>query len=117
MSAPTKQDPQQLLARTLQRLQQGAEHISPVNELINEWSDALGEGNLTLENVADELFSLKQALEEGKIAKISGSLHTLSKLTKQAANESSDVGVVGQLLQLAQVLDDLSERVQNTNAV
>ncbi|GAB3776279.1 hypothetical protein GCM10028818_21660 [Spirosoma horti] len=117
MSTQTKQDPQQLLARTLQRLQQDAEHISPVNELINEWSNALGEGNLTLENVADELFSLKQALEESKTAKISGSLHTLSKLTKQAANESSDVGLVGQLLQLAQVLDDLSERVKGTSTV
>jgi len=117
MSTQTKQDPQQLLARTLQRLQQDAKHISPVNELINEWSDALGEGNLTLENVADELFSLKQALEEGKTARISGSLHTLSKLTKQAANESSDVGLVGQLLQLAQLLDNLSERVNDNSAV
>ncbi len=111
MPTQTKQDPQQLLASTLQRLQQGAEHISPVNDLIGQWSDALGEGNLTLENVADELFSLKQALTEGKNAKIAGSLHTLSKLTKQAANESSDVDLVGQLLQLAQVLDELSVQV------
>lgn len=117
MSTQAKQDSQQLLARTLQRLQQDAEHISPVNELINEWSDALGEGNLTLDNVADELFSLKQALEEGRSAKIAGSLHTLSKLTKQAATESADVGLVGQLLQLAQVLDTLSERVTGNSRV
>ncbi|MCK8492671.1 MULTISPECIES: hypothetical protein [Spirosoma] len=111
MAIPTNQDTQQLLVSTLQRLQQGAEHISPVDELISQWSDALGEGNLTLENVADELFALKQALAEGKAAKIAGSLHTLSKLTKQAASESSEVGLVGQLLQLAEVLDGLSARV------
>ncbi|QDK83191.1 hypothetical protein EXU85_33145 [Spirosoma sp. KCTC 42546] len=111
MLTQTKLDPQQLLASTLHRLQEGAEHINPVNELINQWSDALGEGNLTLENVADELFSLKRALEEGKAPKIAGSLHTLSKLTKQAANEVSDVGLVGQLLQLAQVLEETSKQV------
>lgn len=114
MALQTKQDPQQLLAETLRRLQQNAEHINPVDELINQWSDALGEGNLTLENVADELFSLKQALTEKKTQKIAGSLHTLSKLTKQAANESSDVGLVGQLLQLADVLDELSSRISQT---
>ncbi|GAB4036019.1 hypothetical protein [Spirosoma gilvum] len=108
MLTQTKQDPQQLLANTLRRLQQDAEHISPVDELINQWSGALGEGNLTLENVADELFSLKQALKEGKSPKIAGSLHTLSKLTKRAASEVSDVGLVGQLTQLAQVLEELS---------
>jgi len=111
MTSQTNLDAQQLLASTLQRLQQGAEHISPVDELINQWSDALGEGNLTLDNVADELYSLKKALTDGKSPKIAGSLHTLSKLTKQAANESSDIGLVGQLLQLAEVLDDLSARV------
>jgi ABC-type transporter Mla subunit MlaD len=111
MALQTNQDTGQLLATTLQRLQQGAEHISPVDELISEWSNALGEGNQTLENVADELFSLKRALTEGKAPKIAGSLHTLSKLTKRAANESSDIGLVGQLLQLAEVLDDLSARV------
>lgn len=111
MTSQTNLDAQQLLASTLQRLQQGAEHISPVDELIDQWSDALGEGNLTLENVADELYSLKKALTDGKAPKIAGSLHTLSKLTKQAANESSDIGLVGQLLQLAEVLDDLSARV------
>lgn len=110
MALSTNQDPQHLLATTLQRLQE-AEHINPVNELISQWSDALGEGNLTLENVADELFSLKQALGEGKPPQIAGSLHTLSKLTKQAASESSDVGLVGQLLQLANVLEALSVRV------
>ena len=107
----TKQDPLQLLASTLRRLQQNPEQISPVDELINQWSEALGEGNLTLENVADELFSLKRALEEKEAPKIASSLHTLSKLTKQAANESSEVELVGQLLQLSQVLDDLSARV------
>ncbi|MVM33126.1 hypothetical protein GO755_24005 [Spirosoma sp. HMF4905] len=111
MLTQTKQDPQQLLASTLHRLQEGAEHISPVNDLINQWSDALGEGNLTLENVADELFSLKRALADGKAPQIAGSLHTLSKLTKQAANEVSDVGLVGQLLQLAQVLEETSKQV------
>ncbi|WP_338875134.1 hypothetical protein WBJ53_05885 [Spirosoma sp. SC4-14] len=114
MTSQTNLDAQQLLANTLQRLQQGAEHISPVDELINQWSDALGEGNLTLDTIADELYSLKQALTEGKAPKIAGSLHTLSKLTKRAANESSDVGLVGQLLQLAEVLDDLSARVAQT---
>ncbi|GAB3807723.1 hypothetical protein GCM10028819_45190 [Spirosoma humi] len=117
MSAQPKQDPQQLLARTLQRLQQNAEHISPVNELINEWSDILGEGSLTLENVADELFSLKQAIHEGKPARISDSLHTLSKLTKQAASESSDIGLIGQLHQLAHLLDTLSERTKGDRVV
>lgn len=111
MAVQTKQDPQQLLATTLQRLQQNAEHISPVDELIGQWSDALGEGNLAFENIADELFSLKQALVSGKPQKIAGSLHTLSKLTKQAANETADVTVVGQILQLANVLDELSTRI------
>lgn len=106
-----RQDPQQLLINTLRRLQQNPEQISPVDVLINQWSEALGEGNLTLENVADELFSLKQALEQQAAPKIASSLHTLSKLTKQAANESSEVELVGQLLQLAQVLDDLSAKV------
>ena len=110
-----EQDPQQLLAITLRRLQQDAERIDPVNELIDQWSNALGEGNLTLENVADELFSLKQALAEKKVPKIAGSLHTLSKLTKQAANESTDVGLVGQLLQLAEVLEKLSAQVFKTS--
>ena len=107
----TKQDPQQLLANTLRRLQQNWEQISPVDELINQWSEALGEGNLTLENVADELFALKRALDEKKTPQIASSLHTLSKLTKQAANESSEIELVGQLLQLAQLLEDLSGRV------
>ena len=107
----TKQDPQQLLANTLRRLQQNPEQISPVDELINQWSEALGEGNLTLENVADELFALKRALDEKKTPQIASSLHTLSKLTKQAANESSEIELVGQLLQLAQLLEDLSGRV------
>lgn len=111
MEQKTKQDPQQLLTSTLRRLQQDAEHLDPVDELIGQWSDALGEGNLTLENVADELFSLKQALAEKKAPKIAGSLHTLSKLTKQAAGESSDIGLVGQLLQLADLLEDLSARL------
>lgn len=110
-----EQDPQQLLATTLRRLQQDAERIDPVNELIDQWSNALGEGNLTLENVADELFSLKQALTEKKVPKIAGSLHTLSKLTKQAANESTDVGLVGQLLQLAELLENLSAQVFKTS--
>lgn len=111
MASQTKQDPQQLLASTLRRLQQDADHLDPVDELIGQWSTALGEGNLTLENIADELFSLKQALTEKKMAKIAGSLHTLSKLTKRAANESSEVGLLGQLLQLADVLEELSTRV------
>ena len=110
-----EQDPQQLLATILRRLQQDAERIDPVNELIDQWSNALGEGNLTLENVADELFSLKQALTEKKAPEIAGSLHTLSKLTKQAANESTDVGLVGQLLQLAEVLEKLSAQVFKTS--
>lgn len=100
-----------MLATTLQRLQQNAEHISPVDELIDQWSEALGEGNLTFENIADELFSLKQALASAKPQKIAGSLHTLSKLTKQAANETSDVNLVGQLLQLAHILDELSAQI------
>lgn len=115
MAPQTKQDPQQLLVSTLRRLQQDAAHLSPVDELINQWSDALGEGNLTLENIADELFSLKQALTEKKAPKIAGSLHTLSKLTKQAANESSDVGLVGQLLQLADVLENLSVQINQAH--
>ncbi|MBD2756109.1 hypothetical protein [Spirosoma validum] len=111
MGPQAKQHLQQLLTSTLRRLQQDANHLDPVDELIGQWSDALGEGNLTLENVANELFSLKQALAEKKMAKIAGSLHTLSKLTKLAANESSDVGLVGQLVQLAEVLEELSTRV------
>ncbi len=114
MTPQPEQDPQQLLATTLRRLQQDAERIDPVNELIDQWSNALGEGNLTLENVADELFSLKQALAEKSAPKIAGSLHTLSKLTKQAANESTDVGLVGQLLQLAEVLERLSVQIFKT---
>lgn len=114
MALETTQAPQQLLASTLRRLQQEAEHISPVDELIDQWSEALGEGNLTLENVADELFSLKQALKEDKPPRIADSLHTLSKLTKQAANESYDVGLVGQLLQLADVLETMSVNVANS---
>ena len=106
-----KPDPQQLLQSTLQRMQQGVEHISPANDLIDQWSQALGEGNQSLENIAGELFSLKRALTEGRVHQIAGTLHTLSKLTKQAANESSDVGLVGQLLQLAEVLDDASARI------
>ncbi|GAB4022241.1 hypothetical protein [Spirosoma koreense] len=111
MTNQTRQDPQQLLATTLRRLQQNAEHLNPVDELIGQWSEALGEGNLTLENIADELFSLKKALAEQRAPQIAGSLHTLSKLTKQAANESSDVGLVGQLLQLADVLESLSKQL------
>ena len=110
MELQTKQDPQQLLATTLRRLQQDGEHVSPVDELISQWSEALGEGNLTLENIADELFSFKQAFAEKKAARIASSLHTLSKLTKQAANESSDAGLVGQLLQLSEVLEGLSKQ-------
>lgn len=110
MTTP-KQDSQQLLQSTLQRMQQGVEHISPANDLIDQWSQALGEGNPTLENIADELFSLKRALTEDKVHQIAGALHTLSKLTKRAANESSEVELVGQLLQLAEVLDDASARI------
>ncbi|QJW91507.1 hypothetical protein HNV11_20045 [Spirosoma taeanense] len=111
MTTQLKQDPQQLLVSTLSRLQQGVETISPAGDLIDQWSQALGEGNQTLENIADELYALKQALTEGRAPRIAGSLHTLSKLTKQAANESSDVGLVGQLNQLAEILDDASARI------
>ena len=110
----SKQDPHVLLMNTLRRLQQNPEQISPVDDLIAQWSDALGEGNLTLENIADELFSLKGAIEENNRSMISSSLHTLSKLTKQAANESSEVDLVGQLLQLAQLLEDLSAQTGKT---
>lgn len=113
MPIQTKQDPQELLASTLQRLQQNAERISPVDDLIGQWSDALGEGNLTLENIADELFSLKRAITDAHQAKVASSLHTLSKLTKQAAGESSEAGLVGQLLQLAHILDELSAQASN----
>ncbi len=105
------QDAQQLLQSTLQRLQQGVERVSPANPLIDQWSQTLGEGNPTLENVADELYALKQFLTEGNPHRIAGSLHTLSKLTKQAAGESTDVGLVGQLLQLAEILEDASARI------
>ncbi|MFD2570148.1 hypothetical protein ACFSUS_05840 [Spirosoma soli] len=111
MATQLNQDPQQLLVNTLQRLQQGAERIAPVGDLIDQWSQALGEGNQTLENIADELYALKRSLTEGKAPQIAGSLHTLSKLTKQAAHESNDVGLVGQLNQLAEVLDDVSARI------
>lgn len=111
MTTQLNQDPQILLASTLQRLQQGIEHVSPAGDLIDQWSQALGEGNQTLENVADELYVLKRALTEGKGPQIAGSLHTLSKLTKRAASESTDVGLVGQLNQLAEILDDASARI------
>lgn len=111
MTTQQKQDPQQLLMSTLHRLQDGVEHVSPAGDLIDQWSQALGEGNQTLENIADELYALKRSLAEGKGPQIAGSLHTLSKLTKQAANESSDVGLVGQLNQLAEILDDASARI------
>ena len=110
----SKQDPQLLLMNTLRRLQQNPEQISPVDDLIAQWSEALGEGNLTLENIADELFSLKKAITENSAPMIASSLHTLSKLTKQAANERSEADLIGQLLQLAQVLEDLSVRVTNS---
>lgn len=102
---------QQLLVTTLQRLQAGVEQVSPASELIDQWSHALGEGNETLENVADELYALKQALTTGKAPQIAGSLHTLSKLTKRAASESPDPQLAGQLVQLATILDDASARV------
>ncbi len=111
METQQTQDPRQLLVSTLQRLQQGVEHVSPAGDLIDQWSQALGEGNQTLDDVADELYSLKQALVEGRAPKIAGALHTLSKLTKQAANESSNVGLVGELMQLAQILDDASAQI------
>lgn len=111
MTTQSNPDPQALLQSTLQRLQAGVEHVSPANELIDQWSQALGEGNLTFENIADELFELKKALADGRAPEIAESLHTLSKLTKQAADESNDVDVVGQLTQLALILDDASARV------
>jgi ABC-type transporter Mla subunit MlaD len=111
MTSQQKQDPQQLLMSTLHRLQDGIERVSPAGDLIDQWSQALGEGNQTLENIADELYALKRSLAEGRSPQIAGSLHTLSKLTKQAANESSDVGLVGQLNQLAEILDDASARI------
>lgn len=111
MTTQPNQAPQQLLASTLQRLQSGVERVSPVNDLIDQWSQALGEGNQTLEDVADELYSLKRALTEGKAPQIAGSLHTLSKLTKRATNESSDAGLVGQLVRLAEILEDASVQI------
>lgn len=111
MNSQPNQDVPQLLVTTLQRLQAGVEHVSPAADLIDQWSQALGEGNQTLDDVADELYALKRALTEQKAPQIAGSLHTLSKLTKRAAGESSDVGLVGQLLQLAEILDDASARI------
>lgn len=111
MTTQPNPEPQDLLQSTLQRLQAGVEHVSPANELIDQWSQVLGTGNLTLENVADELFELKKALGDGRAPEIAESLHTLSKFTKQASGESSDVDLVGQLTQLAQILDDASARI------
>ncbi|GAB3552674.1 hypothetical protein [Spirosoma fluminis] len=111
MTSQQKQDPQQLLMSTLQRLQDGVERVSPASDLIDQWSQVLGESNQTLENIADELYVLKRSMAEGKIPQIAGALHTLSKLTKQAANESSEADLVGQLNQLAELLDDASARI------
>ncbi len=108
---PPKLDVQQLMTSTLQRIQQGVEYISPANELIDQWSQVLGEGTQTLKDIAGELLTLKRTLTEGKVHQIAGTLHTLGKLTKQVANESSDLSLANQLRQLAEVLDDASARI------
>ncbi len=103
---------QQLLDKTLQGLEQSAESMQPqADELIDQWVQALGAGDLTLDNVAYELEELKQALKNGKALQIAGSLHSLSKLTKTAAGETSDSDMAGRLRHLAETLDDVSARV------
>ena len=107
------QTAQPLLATTLQGLQGDVTELAPhANQLIDEWSRALGEGHDTLNNVADELYQLKHALADGRAPEIASSLHTLSKLTKQAADTVADQNdVAQQLRQLAETLDDASARV------
>ncbi|GAA4447420.1 hypothetical protein GCM10023189_03820 [Nibrella saemangeumensis] len=103
---------QQLLDKTLTGLEQDAESMQPqVNDLIDQWVKALGAGDLTLDNVAYELEELKQALKGGRAPQIAGSLHSLSKLTKRAAGETSDSNTADRLRNLAETLDNVSARV------